>query len=1027
MKMKKILLSLLALAATTAWSSEKLTSGNVTMNVDETADGKYKVSFAGFGQTFNDEDSSNPTLCLTFQGGRIYANYNSVTKSENTLTLKAEYVHNENVTLLVTDIFTAKGDGAFSLNRSIDINTTTDDETTGFYSSFGLHSADATDFENLDKFIPAVLYNACFTEQGNMPAGSINASDKDFQYRDDRITLPVVMMRDKNSGVALTIINTDSPSSTIINDASGIKVSQDYQYGGVGITLQRPQKIYTALTTWPGNDTHAGGLGSRYHPLINGGKYHKYSVYFKIEKTDDYATSVSNAWNTAFDLYNPTIYETDLKHAYDALINTLDYYYLSPIKRESKQDVTVTAPGFPWSIKLNDFSMDCTTYELGFVGLQPSTGLALMRAGIDSNNADWKKHGTDVIDFWAQGGLSTLGFPKSRFRSNTEKDKWEYTECSMRQACSGFTEVLEAWCLYRKTEGVNKVKWIEACKKFGDWLVENQNEDGSYYMEYQPYIIKDGKHPAGKNNKNQTICAVRYLVELYIATNEQKYLDTAIRAAEWAYENNHKNYAYVACVIDNPQYVDSESGQQALQGFLSIYDLTKEQKWLDAAIQSAKYTEIYTYMHEVPVEIDRTEPTLWPSDKSIVGQHNIAAAHSASDLGFAWTAFQYFHLYVITGDEHWLKVARIAAHNTKQSMNLYQELFPGQPEGLQMEAFTIRTSDRPRRTGGVFETLNWNFAAHLDPMNRLIDAYGSPDIEEIVKIPFEELKALDEKYSIRQSADYGDSEEATEDNVFNGNGDGITGEYWEGSSDFGNPIPAIYRNTDFHKSPEQDQPGEYRFTRVDPRIDFDWDWGNPFNTPCDDESFSVKWTGYLLAPVTARYTFNLVYCDDAFSFKLYKLSDLSNPIREYDNEYIGQPGFGFNWDKPTWKINARLEEGEFYYLELLYFENAGTAHINLRWSINGVHSYPTAIPQSQLYSKLPEPDGITDVEQEPVCVFSDDGKLHILDAHNQLVSIYTPAGECVKKEVMSGNKCFSLDNGIYIVRIGSKAMKVAMK
>ncbi len=431
-------------------------------------------------------------------------------------------------------------------------------------------------------------------------------------------------------------------------------------------------------------------------------------------------------------------------------------------------------------------------------------------------------------------------------------------------------------------------------------------------------------------------------------------------------------------------------------------------------------------MHEVPVEIDHTGATDWPRDKSIVGQHNIAAAHSASDLGFAWSAFQYFRLYVITGDEHWLKVARISAHNTKQSMNLYQELFPGQQEGLQMEAFTIRTSSRPRRTGGVFESLNWNFAAHLDPMLRLMDAYGSPDIEEIMKMPFDQLKALDQKYSIRQSADYGDGDDIVEDNVFNGNGDGITGEYWEGSSDFGNPIPDIYHDTDFHHSPEQDQPGEYRFTRVDPRIEHDWDWGNPFNTPGDDESFSVKWTGYLLAPVTGRYTFNLVYCDDAFSFKLYRLSDLSNPIYKYDNEYIGQPGFGFNWDKPFWKFVARLNEGEFYYLELLYFENAGTAHINLRWNINGIHSYPQTVPQSQLYTKIPEPDGITNVQQEPVGIFASDGKLHILDARNQLVSIYTAAGECMKNEVMSGSYCIPLSRGVYIIKVGSQAMKVAV-
>ena len=1021
--MRKLLSIIFTVASMVAWGAESLTSGDVTMNVNETANGKYYVSFAAFGQEFNTESNSNPTLCINCQGNNSYPNYNSVEKRDNTLTLKAEYAYSESIKLLVTDIFTAQGDGAFALQRSIDIEATADDETAGFYSSFGLHSPDAKDFEKLDKFIPAVLYNVCFTEQGNMPAGSISATDNDFQYRDDRITLPVVMMRDKASGVAFTIVNTDSPSSTILADASDQVVSADYQFGGVGITKQRPGNLYTALTTWPGNDQHAGGKGIRRHPFIYGGKFHKYSVYFKIEKTDDYATSVSNAWNTAFDLYNPAVIEVDQQHAYEALINTMDYYFLSPILSETKQNVTVDAPGFPWSIKFNDFSMDCTTYELGFVGLQPATGLALMRAGLDNGNDAWKRHGTEVIDFWATQSPSALGFPRSRYR--TDWRRWDGSTCTMRQACAGFAEVLEAWCLYRRYDGTNKQRWMEACLKFGDWLVENQNEDGSYYMEYNSCKIIDGKHPVGNKNKNLTVCAVKYLVELYLATNEEKYLDAALRAAEWAYENNHKNYAYVACVIDNPQVVDSESGMQALQSFLALYDITKEQKWLDAALQAAKYLETYTYMHEVPVETDQTAETDWPRDRSIVGQHLIAATHSAADLGFAWASFPMFRLYAITGDEHWLKVARIAAHNSKQSMNLYQKLYPGQQEGLQQEAFTVRTSKRPRRMGSVLEALNWNFAAHLDPMNRLIDAYGSPDIEEIAKMPSEQIQQLDQQYSIRQSADWGDKEEII-DNIFNGKGDGLTGEYWEGSSDFGNPIPDIYRNTDFHSSPEQDQPGEYRFTRTDPEVNFDWQTGNPFNNSTSDESFSIKWTGYLLAPVSGRYTFDLTSCDDAFSFKLFRLENLNTSFCKYDNEYVGQPGFGFHWDDTKWKVTARLNADTYYFLELLYFENAGGSHINLRWNINGTLTYPSTIPQSQLFTKLPEPDGIADIGIEPVDIQARNGRLYIHGKNNSMLYIYTVAGECVRRELINGNSSIKLPNGIYIIKVGNQSKKIAI-
>ena len=1022
--MKKLLLLLTLLGSLTALADETLASGDVTLNANQNSDGTYSISFTAFGQTFNSGTTRNPTLYINCKGQEFYPTYDSADDRDSCMVLTATVKYDESTTLLVTDRFQPEGDGAFSLWRSVDVQTTTDDEQDGFYSSFGLQHAVENTFEDLDKFVPGVLYNVCFTEQGNMPSGSIKASDTDFLYRDDRTTLPVVMLRDKQSGVAFTVIVADSPCSTILDDVKNRLASADYQFGGVGITKRTQTDCYAAVATWPGNDMHAGGKGIRRHPLVNGGKFHQYHVYFKIEKTRDYAESIAKAWDKAFDLYNPTVYETDQMHAYDALLNTLDYYYLSPIASETKQQVAASAPGFPWSIKLTDFSIDWTTYELGFVGSQPASGFSMMRAGLDAGKTLRKKCGTNVIDFWANEGLSVLGFPKCRYRSDFES--WDKFPCSMRQACSGLTEVLEAWCYYRKYDGTNKAKWIEACRRFGDWLVCNQNEDGSFYMEYDPNVVTDGKHPATKKNKNLTICAVRYLVELYLATDKPEYLDAAKRAAEWAYTNNHLNYAYVACVIDNPECVDSESGQQAMQGFLSLYDATKEQKWLDAAIQAAKYTETFTFMHEVPVETDQKAKTEWPRDRSVVGQHYIAAAHSAADLGFAWSSFHYFRLYVITGNEHWLKVARIAAHNSKQSMNLYKKLYPTRQEGLQLEASTLRTSDKPRRMGCVLETLTWNFAAHLDPMNRLMDAYGTPDIEKAAAMPIDELRELDRKYAVHQSADCGDKEEVLDD-IYNGEGDGLTGEYWEGSSDFGNPIPSVYRNTDFHKSPQQDQPGEYRFTRVDPVVNFDWGNGNPFNDSKEDESFSVKWTGYLLAPVTGKYNFSLTRCDDAFSFKLFNPDNLTSPICKYDNEYIGKPGFGFNWDKPSWKFSSSLKAGEFYYVELLYFENAGGAHINLRWQITGKASYYCTIPQSQLYTKLPDPNGIASPESVPVGLFASDRSLHIVGAAGRHVGIYNTLGECVLSETLSADKSLSLPRGVYIVKVAGSTRKIAVR
>lgn len=288
-----------------------------------------------------------------------------------------------------------------------------------------------------------------------------------------------------------------------------------------------------------------------------------------------------------------------------------------------------------------------------------------------------------------------------------------------------------------------------------------QNDNGSLAFSWNRNKIVNNQHPVNTANGLTTTSALRYLVELYIATGEEKYKEAALKAGDYCFLFVHKKYHYCACVVDNPQVLDSESGYMAMVGFLSLYDLTRDSKWLDAAEQAATYTETWVYSHEVPVEDDRTEDNyIFPRSRSIVGQHLIAIGHSAADLGFAWTSFAYYRLYLLTKNDHYLKMARMSAHNSKQSMNWDQSLFPGQAKGLQLEAFQVMI---PRRVGGVATTLNWNYAGHLDPMFRFKDAFGTPDLEEVEKMSWEEREKLAARYALYQSSDYGQTITADED------------------------------------------------------------------------------------------------------------------------------------------------------------------------------------------------------------------------------------------------------------------------
>ena len=701
-----------------------LNSGDILLNVLRSEDGAYNVTFSGYGNDFNSETNFNPALMIDVKMGTFYPTYSSYTKEDGKIELKATFVTTpRTVVFEINDAYVAKGSGEFELSRKVKVVDLGDNPyTEGFSSSFGLQFASKDFLANNEYFIPAVWYKGNFEKEGNIPSGIPVSTDLSFLYREDRIPLPVVMMRQKESGLTFTLVHKDSKCETVLNDSRGVEVDEGYQFGGVGVVNWKKTDTFTAVVTYPGSDLRTGGMGRRLHPIVKDFDKHAYKVYFKISKTPDYATAVNESWQLAFNLYNPQVYNVDLTSAYWGLIETVNHYYLDP-----SVDKSVKGPGFPWSVNLRNFSLNKDTYEIGFVGSQPIAGYALFRAGVESQNEEYKARGCNVLNLWASEGLTDLGLPKTRYAALWGTwDDWAKT--SMRQACNGMAGLLNAWC-YAKRNNIDIPLWLAACKKFGDFLVTNQNADGSYYMEYDPFSVGGGKHPAGNLNKFLTICAVRYLVELYIATDDERYKAAALKAAEFSYSNIHEKYLYV---------------------------LTKDKKWLDAAEQAAIYTESWSYMFEVPVEKDQFAETDWPKDRSIVGQHIIAIGHSATDLGFAWSAFVYYRLYLLTGKEHYLHVARISAHNTKQSMNLGQKLYPGQPEGLQQEAFQVRVNNGAgRRMNSIMEALTWNFAAHLDPMIRFKDAFGSYDLEEVEKMPQSEKERLNDRYSLYQSSDYG--------------------------------------------------------------------------------------------------------------------------------------------------------------------------------------------------------------------------------------------------------------------------------
>jgi len=111
-------------------------------------------------------------------------------------------------------------------------------------------------------------------------------------------------------------------------------------------------------------------------------------------------------------------------------------------------------------------------------------------------------------------------------------------------------------------------------------------------------------------------------------------------------------------------------------------------------------------------------------------------------------------------------------------------------------------------------------------------------------------------------------------------------------------------------------------TRIDPQVNFEWLYGHPAGTALSgDDTFSVRWTGMLTAPVTGLYTFT-TSTDDGVRLWVGGRSVINN--WNYQNDY-----------DPLSSGTVSLAAGQTYALVMEYFEGPGLAHAQLTWEYPG--------------------------------------------------------------------------------------------
>jgi len=707
-----------------------LTSGTAELKFIETGSG-LKPLFTYSSDSVVSYNGEKP-IALWLKSTGItkwyYAFYDSVkyNASHDTVCCYGEIESDNGTHFQFSDIYTAgEQEASFHIARDLKILTPNPADRS-FNSSMGFNHNRISSMTDYEFFAPGIWYK----DSRYLPphALAFDYNDNYFLFREDRMPLPLITMRNKSAGVTISLLHTGGNPETFYGEDGLNEICDErIQFGSIGVQHFNKTSVVFLFPGSEGEKTYVYGGSTakrwslRSHP-VKYGINHSYDLVLSFSETSSFEEAIRQSWQRAFELENPPIHYVDLQNVYENQIDLLNTYWAS----------IEGAPGLPFSVYLPDGDPRLYSYNMGFIGMQIPCGYYMLREGLETNNQQLIDKGSSIIDWWAENSLTETGNlrtwvdPPNNWRS--------FYHTFLRVTSSGMEGALYAYSIMKK-HGIEKPEWLEYCITYADWLIRNQNPDGSYYLSYD-YTTDLPSHESKFGTSNP----IRFLLELYLVTADKKYLTTALKAADFSYRNIHENYGYVGSVIDNPNVLDRESGQMALYAFLTLFDVTGDNKWLDAAIRAAEYTETWIFSWDIPIPAGTPDPA-FPVHKDCTGLAIIASGHSAADNGISYNAFQYYRLYLLTGNDHFLQIAKLILHNAKQTMDWDGSLGYAHP-GLQTEAQQVCIP----RGSSVMQWLPWNTAANLDPMFRFKDAFGTMDIDEIQDLPLEQRISLNNAY-----------------------------------------------------------------------------------------------------------------------------------------------------------------------------------------------------------------------------------------------------------------------------------------
>ena len=640
----------------------------------------------------------------------LEAGYASVKKSRIGIDAVAEVDHGGNVVFNIQDHWSLS-EAVISLKRKVEIRG---NAPGGFNSSIILTVDSSVFWTDINCLAPGALYGDPTYDGDRSPGGTLNYEAKCFIMREDILPAPLFALSFIN-GSSVAILDPSPNGESTVDEtklSADIMTDPRFQFGSLGAWQVNEGPVEFGFT-FPGTTTMFGrGFGApartrwirRFHPITEG-TVQNYEISFRFGENESFSDVIRNTWRWAWNTLNPASTLIDVEQMRRLLIDQL-----------ASQVATIDGrTGIPFVMSTVDTvqrQWNWTMIAMGFVGKNLEGADQLLREGErDKTERGQKMHklGLDIISSMIRA-LNSVPLQATGYDLATGKP-WnhEWLAPWLRNGTEGMRVVLQAYQRERDS-GRQHPEWFNWVKTYVDWLILQQREDGSFPRRWEP-----GTSVVAESTGTMSCCPVPLFLIMTGETGDPKYMQAAIRAADFVWENWGQKGLFIGGASDNPNITDKEAGMISLEAFLYLYEATKDSKWLDRAKVAADFTESWIWIWNLPMPVDAVDSLLhWKIGVPTIGLQGITAmAAGGVDEYLAWSVPSYAKLYKYTGDEHYLDIARVLLHDTKSMVAIPGRLYDLRGPGWQQEHWRMGTGGSGRGVGGHRFWLPWVTTNHL--------------------------------------------------------------------------------------------------------------------------------------------------------------------------------------------------------------------------------------------------------------------------------------------------------------------------